>query len=128
MTTSRSVADASARVRDARERTARRVAELSAVFDAIVASSDSANLDDEHDPEGATVGFERAQVSALLERARARLVELDAASERIQNGSYGRCECCAQPIAPARLAAQPAAHTCVGCAGIPRRFVNRPGG
>ena len=122
--------DAATLVQAARERTAQRIAELTAVFDAIVASSDSANLDDEHDPEGATVGFERAQVSALLERARAQLVELDAASERIQLGSYGRCECCAQPIPPARLAAQPAAQTCVRCAGQvgPRRFVDREGG
>jgi len=60
--------DAATLVQAARERTAQRIAELTAVFDAIVASSDSANLDDEHDPEGATVGFERAQVSALLEQ------------------------------------------------------------
>jgi RNA polymerase-binding transcription factor DksA len=89
---------------------------LSFVFDAIVASSDAANLDDEHDPEGATVGFERAQVSALLERARAQLEALDAASDRIKRGSYGVCEQCAEPIPAARLAAQPATRACVACA------------
>jgi hypothetical protein len=67
-----------ARIEDARERTARRISDLIDAFDAIVASSEAANLDDEHDPEGATVGFERAQVSALLESARAQLAELAA--------------------------------------------------
>ena len=108
--------DALARIEDARERTARRISDLTDAFDAIVASSEAANLDDEHDPEGATVGFERAQVRALLERARAQLEELDAASDRIEGGSYGACERCGEPIAAERLAAQPAARTCVGCA------------
>lgn len=109
-------ADATTRIQEARERTAERMLELRAVFDAIVASSDAANLDDEHDPEGATVGFERAQVSALLERARAQLDELDAASDRVERGDYGACERCGEPIPPARLAAQPAARACVTCA------------
>ena len=104
-------------IQEARERTAQRVAELRAVFEAIVASSDAANLDDEHDPEGATVGFERAQVSALLERARAQLAELDAASDRVERGDYGACEHCGKPIPAARLSAQPAARACVTCAG-----------
>jgi DnaK suppressor protein len=108
--------DATVRIREARERTAQRVSELSAVFKAIVASSDAANLDDEHDPEGATVGFERAQVSALLERAQAQLAELDAASERVARGDYGACERCGEAIPAARLAAQPAARACVRCA------------
>lgn len=109
--------DPARRLRDARDRTVFRTAELSAEFDAIVASSDSANLDDEHDPEGATVGFERAQVSALLERARTQLTEIDAAAERMRRGDYGVCEVCGTAIPDDRLAAQPAARTCVTCAG-----------
>jgi RNA polymerase-binding transcription factor DksA len=108
--------DAAIRIQEVRERTAQRVVELNGVFDAIVASSDAANLDDEHDPEGATVGFERAQVSALLERAREQLEELDAAMDRHQRGSYGRCEHCGEAIPAARLAAQPAARACISCA------------
>jgi DnaK suppressor protein len=119
MTASPNEPDSSTRVRVARERTSQRIAELLSVFDAIVASSDAANLDDEHDPEGATVGFERAQVSALLARARAQLEALDAAADRIRRGSYGVCEHCAKPIPAARLAAQPATRTCITCAGSP---------
>lgn len=112
------LSDALARIEGARERTARRLSDLTEAFDAIVASSDAANLDDEHDPEGATVGFERAQVWALLERARAELAELDGAFARIEGGSYGACEVCGAPIAAERLAAQPAARACVGCASM----------
>lgn len=82
---------------------------------------DAASLvatDDEHDPEGATIAFERAQTSALLDRTRARLVELDRALARLEQGSYGRCERCGQPIPAARLAARPDARSCVSCASI----------
>jgi RNA polymerase-binding transcription factor DksA len=103
------------RLEAARARAARRIAELNAVFDAIVESSAAANLDDEHDPEGATVGFERAQVSSLVARTRTQLAELDAARERLRLGTYGVCEICGKPIPHARLEAQPAARTCVGC-------------
>jgi DnaK suppressor protein len=107
-------------LRDVRERTAQRVAELIEVFDAIVASSDAANLDDEHDPEGATVGFERAQLSSMVERARTQLSEINAALERLRRGSYGVCERCAGQIPGERLGAQPATRTCVGCAAPAR--------
>ena len=76
---------------------------------AIVESSRSANLDDEHDPEGATVGFERAQVQALLDAARTRLVELEAAHGRVARGTYGLCDTCGAQISRARLDARPTA-------------------
>jgi len=92
-----------------------RTAELQLAFDGIVAASAEANLDDEHDPEGATVGFERAQVLALLEQARAHLADLDQALAR-DEVAYGRCAGCGEPIANERLEALPAATTCVSCA------------
>jgi DnaK suppressor protein len=104
------------RLRDARTETAARVRNLAATVDAIVESSVAANLDDEHDPEGATVGFERAQASAMLEAASVRLAEIDAALERVALGVYGICERCGVVIPAARLEAQPAARTCVTCA------------
>jgi RNA polymerase-binding transcription factor len=85
-------------------------------FDGIVAAAALTGADDEHDPEGATIAFERAQLSALLEQAQRRLAELDQALARLADGSYGSCERCGQPIAAARLAARPAARTCIACA------------
>ncbi len=89
---------------------------LTREFDAVVAASRSSNADDEHDPEGATIAFERQQVAALLEQARRRLADVEAALERRAAGAYGVCQTCGRPIAPERLAARPAARTCISCA------------
>ena len=72
--------------------------------------------DDEHDPEGATIAFERAQLAGLLESAGDHLASLDDALDRLREGRYGTCEVCGRPIDPARLAARPAARTCITCA------------
>jgi DnaK suppressor protein len=53
---------------------------------------------------------------ALLEQARRRLADVDAAVTAVEGGTYGRCETCGRPIAPERLAARPAARTCIDCA------------
>jgi DnaK suppressor protein len=89
---------------------------LTREFDGVVAASRASNADDEHDPEGATIAFERQQVVALLEQARRRLADVEAALARRDSGGYGTCENCARPIAPERLAARPAARTCIDCA------------
>lgn len=72
--------------------------------------------DDEHDPEGATVAFERAQVAALLRQSRDDLDQLARADERLRDGTYGRCQKCGEPIADGRLEALPATTTCIRCA------------
>ena len=82
----------------------------------IIESADAAGADDEHDPEGATIAFERQHVAALLGQAREQLAQIDAALRRLAEGSYGRCERCGQDIGAARLAARPVATTCMSCA------------
>jgi DnaK suppressor protein len=89
---------------------------LTGEFDAVVAASKSSNADDEHDPEGATIAFERQQVVALLDQARRRLTDVEAAIRSVEAGVYGICETCGRPIAAERLAARPAARTCIDCA------------
>ena len=96
-------------------RTAERIAALTRDFDVIVASSAITPPDDEHDPDGATVAFERAQVAALLTAARAQQSDLDSALDRLRHGLYGMCEGCAEPIAYERLLARPAVRACVQC-------------
>lgn len=98
-----------------RESTLTRLAALTGDFDRIVDASRDSNADDEHDPEGATIAFERSQVDALIHQARTQLVEVDAALSRIASGTYGTCEKCGEPIAEARLEARPTARTCVTC-------------
>ena len=102
-----------------RERVAACEAGLVAELAAIVEASDLANLDDEHDPEGSTVGYERARTASLLDAVRSRSADLAAAAERLRTGTYGRCADCGQPIAPERLSAYPTAVACVSCATVP---------
>ncbi|NLD76841.1 MAG: DnaK-like suppressor protein [Acidimicrobiales bacterium] len=85
-------------------------------FDEFVDGADLVNTDDEHDPEGATIAFERAQVIALRDDAIRRIDLLDDALARLAAGSYGRCAVCGRPIPEARLAAIPGVETCVSCA------------
>ena len=104
-----------------RASTLERIAALTREFGGIVDATADANTDDEHDPEGATIAFERAQLAALLDQARARLVELDGALERVAGATYGRCERCGEQIAPERLEARPDARSCISCAAAARR-------
>lgn len=103
------------RLLDERARTLRRLAELTGDFREIVEASQATNADDEHDPEGATIAFERSQVATLVQQARHRLTEIDAALGRLEAGTYGTCERCGRPIASARLDVRPTARTCVSC-------------
>ncbi|HEX9064828.1 MAG TPA: TraR/DksA C4-type zinc finger protein [Streptosporangiaceae bacterium] len=113
------IRSARARLAGDRGETMARLAALERDFAGLVESASQANADDEHDPEGATLAYERQHLAALIEQARQRLTGIDAALGRIEDGSYGRCERCGGPIGAERLAARPAATTCVGCA--PRR-------
>ena len=99
-----------------RDRVAAHIAALTSDLGGIIDATAGANTDDEHDPEGSTIAFERAQVLALIAQARDRLEQVDRALARLDAGTYGTCERCFEPIAPARLAARPAADRCVRCA------------
>ncbi|MBU2696153.1 TraR/DksA C4-type zinc finger protein [Nocardioides sp. WV_118_6] len=104
---------------DAERREAlRRLSGLTGQFDEVVAASRDTNADDEHDPEGATIAFERSQLAALTRQVRTHLADIDAALERLDAGTYGTCERCGRPIAAARLEVKPAARTCVACAAV----------
>jgi RNA polymerase-binding transcription factor DksA len=107
-----------ARLAADRAATLRRVAELEREFTGIVdsAAQGASGGDDEHDPEGATVAYERQHVAALLAQARAHLVAIDAALRKIGEARYGICDICGGPIGDERLAARPASLTCVRCA------------
>ena len=113
----------SARDRLAAENTQalQRLADLRRDFDAMVAASRDTNADDEHDPEGATIAFERSQIEALVRQAEHHLEQIDAAAKRLDAGTYGTCEECGAPIAQERLEARPTAGVCIRCAASNRR-------
>jgi DnaK suppressor protein len=99
-----------------RARTDLRLNALKREFADLAEAASAAGTDDEHDPEGATLAFERQHSAALLGQAREQLAAIDAALGRLADGSYGICERCEQPIGEERLAARPVAVTCVRCA------------
>jgi RNA polymerase-binding transcription factor DksA len=104
------------------------VAQLEREFAAIVdsASGGASGGDDEHDPEGATVAFERQHLAALLERARSHLAAIEAAQRKVSAGTYGICDVCGNPIGEERLRARPASLTCVRCAQSRRSLPDWP--
>lgn len=64
----------------------------------------------------ATHVFEQQRDLALRERSRSELERVEAALRRLDEGTYGTCESCGNPIAPERLEAIPWAATCIDCA------------
>lgn len=107
--------DARPALEDELARTRNRLAALLGNHAAIVEASVGSNADDEHDPEGATIAFERSQAGALVRQARQHCVELESALRRVGDATYGRCEGCGGQIPEARLRARPVARRCVGC-------------
>ena len=88
-------------------------------LDRVVAASESSNADDEHDPEGATIAFERAQLATLLGLAERRLADSEVALARWDAGEYDVCEVCGEKIPVERLMARPTTRRCVTCAALP---------
>ena len=99
-----------------REETLARLANLTDDYGAMVAASRDTNADDEHDPEGATIAFERSLYRRPRSTGRHHVVEIDAAMQRLDTGAYGTCEGCGGAIGAGRLEARPVARTCIQCA------------
>ena len=120
MTIARELAQAEL-LRGERTRANQRIAALEREFADLAEAAGAAGTDDEHDPEGATLAFERQHAAALLDAAREQLAAIEAALQRLETGRYGICERCGQPIGEVRLAARPAAATCIRCAAKAQR-------
>lgn len=84
------------------------------------AARQDSNVDDEHDPEGATIAFELSQAAALLNQSSAGLAQVEAALERLAAGTYGQCAVCGESIAEGRLEARPWTPFCIDHAAAAR--------
>jgi RNA polymerase-binding protein DksA len=74
---------------------------------------------DEADP-----GFvEQESALALAGALEHKLASIDHALRRAQNGTYGTCEGCGEPIDPARLEAVPETTFCLGCKVVDERRI-----
>ena len=92
-----------------RRRTTERLSRLRGEHLEFVDASRDTNADDEHDPEGTTIAFERSQVGALTQQAERHLVEIAEAESRLDHGTYGVCFVCGAVIPDGRLEARPTA-------------------
>lgn len=102
---------------DARQRLLARLAELDARVDDIEAEQRQP-LDDDF-AEQAVAREDDEALDGVERAALAEIAQIRQALARIDAGDYGLCAACGQPIAPARLAAQPAATRCIACADAP---------
>lgn len=68
---------------------------------------------DQHPADLGTETFEREQDLSILEQLLAEIEELDRALQKVEEGTYGRCEVCGKEIPAARLEAGPGARFCV---------------
>ncbi|WP_026212255.1 TraR/DksA family transcriptional regulator [Longispora albida] len=104
-----------------------RLQELQAEYDQMLAEmgemqrerlTDSAG-DDQADT--GTKTFEREQEISLANNLHERVIQLERALERVDDGGYGMCEKCGNPIPVERLAAFPSATLCVTCKQLEER-------
>lgn len=103
-------------IRSEHQRTVAQIESLERSVAAIVEAAELTATDDEHDPEGTTIAYERAQALALLRQARIDLDRLVAARTLLESGEEIVCANCGREIGYERLVALPTASTCVDCA------------
>ena len=68
---------------------------------------------DQHPGDSGTETFEMEKNVSLLEQVDDELLEVEAAVQRLERGSYGTCQVCGRPIGDERLEAMPAARFCI---------------
>jgi DnaK suppressor protein len=68
---------------------------------------------DDNFADSGQVAAEQGEVQAIAGQLRDQLREVERALAKLDDGSYGRCEVCNEPISEARLEAMPAANTCI---------------
>lgn len=71
---------------------------------------------DENFADSGAVAAEQGENRALVSQLEETLEDVERAIAKLDEGSYGRCEQCGQPIGEARLEAMPATRYCITCA------------
>ena len=85
---------------------------LAAQIQALEPGSSDSQVDDNFADSG-QVAAEQGENQALAAQLRNELEEVERALLKLDDGTYGRCEACGEPIAAARLEAMPAARFCI---------------
>ena len=104
-----------------REATEALIARLIDDLDSFTDARKDGATDDEHDPEGPTLAFERSQSTAILDQTRQHFAQIESAMLRLDEGTFGVCVTCGKDIPFARLEVRPYSTQCVACASKARR-------
>jgi YteA family regulatory protein len=81
---------------------------------------------DNHPADAGSQLYERSKDLALIEHERHYLEEIEAALERMEKGTYGRCRQCAEEIKYERMEAMPTAAYCMQHQKAPKYTSQRP--
>lgn len=81
-----------------------------------LSESSSERSPDPNTAEGGSMAFELEKELSVARNAEDLLAKVQHARKRVDEGGYGICEVCGEPIPVARLEALPHATTCVSCA------------
>jgi len=71
--------------------------------------------------DGTTEAISRLTEIGVGQSLESTLARTERALRKLDEGSYGTCDACGQPIAPARLHAMPDSVMCLACAASKRR-------
>jgi DnaK suppressor protein len=82
---------------------------------------------DQHPGDSGTETFEMEKNVSLLEQVDDELREIEAAFQRVEQGTYGTCQACGRPIGDERLEAMPATRFCVEDQAKAEREAGYPG-
>ena len=109
------------RLLDERARLEREIADLDAELSESLEDSSEESPYDQHMAETAGVTLDREIDLTLEENARAAIMQIDRALQRLENGTYGCCEKCGKAIGEQRLDAVPFATLCITCKRLEER-------
>jgi len=82
----------------------------------------------QHQADTGTETFNRERDLSILEQLEAELADVEHALRRLDEGTYGVCEACGQPIGEDRLEAMPEARFCVRDQALAEKEAKTPAG
>jgi RNA polymerase-binding transcription factor len=88
-------------------------ARLRAQISALEVGHEQSLAYDENFADSGQVAAEQGENKALLNQLNDQLAEIEHALAKVEDGTYGRCERCGEPIGEARLEAMPATRFCI---------------
>lgn len=109
------------RLLEEKERVRQEIADLDADLLESLEDTSGESPHDQHMAETAAATLGREIDLSLQENARATLLQIDRALEKLESGSYGQCDKCGKPLSDGRLDAAPFATLCVDCKRLDER-------